>query len=60
MKSRKLELLPAFHASLPDQKGKIAADARLLMKGESVMNIHRSTGLARNTIYSIKREIEQG
>ncbi|MGG3574611.1 recombinase family protein [Bacillus gobiensis] len=33
---------------------------RLLMQGESVMNIHRSTGLARNTIYSIKREIEQG
>src|SRR5699024_1650775 len=28
---------------------------RLLATGESVMNIHRKTGLARNTIYAIKK-----
>ncbi|MGY3185957.1 helix-turn-helix domain-containing protein [Lysinibacillus sp. TE18511] len=30
---------------------------RLLKQNVSVMNIHRETGLARNTIYAIKREI---
>lgn len=29
----------------------------LLKQNESVMNIHRETGFARNTIYAIKREI---
>ncbi|PEJ58002.1 recombinase [Bacillus sp. AFS002410] len=32
---------------------------RLLATGESVMDIHRKTHLSRNTIYAIKREIEQ-
>lgn len=32
---------------------------RLLGQNESVMNIHRETGLARNTIYAIKKEIEE-
>ncbi|WP_235195432.1 helix-turn-helix domain-containing protein [Priestia flexa] len=31
---------------------------RLLGENESVMNIHRETGLARNTIYAIKKEFE--
>ncbi|MEC1305452.1 MULTISPECIES: recombinase family protein [Lysinibacillus] len=31
---------------------------QLLKQNESVMNIHRETGLARNTIYSIKRQLE--
>lgn len=32
---------------------------RLLKQNESIMNIHRETGISRNTIYSIKRKIEQ-
>ena len=31
---------------------------RLLKEKESVMNIHRETGLSRNTIYMIKKELE--
>jgi len=31
---------------------------QLLKQNESVMNIHRETGLARNTIYSIKKQLE--
>jgi len=30
---------------------------QLLKQNESVVNIHRETGLARNTIYSIKNEL---
>ncbi|MGE8077476.1 recombinase family protein [Peribacillus loiseleuriae] len=39
-------------------KDKIVYDevVRLLETGESVMNIHRKTGLSRNTIYRIKRD----
>nr|WP_315063148.1 recombinase family protein [uncultured Lysinibacillus sp.] len=31
---------------------------QLLKQNESVVNIHRETGLARNTIYSIKKQLE--
>jgi len=31
---------------------------RLLKQNESVVNIHRETGLARNTIYAIKKELK--
>jgi len=31
---------------------------QLLKQNESVVNIHRETGLARNTIYSIKRQLK--
>lgn len=31
---------------------------RLLVVGDSVMDIHRRTGVARNTIYDIKRELK--
>ncbi|MED4888282.1 helix-turn-helix domain-containing protein [Lysinibacillus fusiformis] len=31
---------------------------QLLKQNESVVNIHRETGLSRNTIYSIKRQSE--
>ncbi|WP_418300787.1 recombinase family protein [Lysinibacillus fusiformis] len=32
---------------------------QLLKQNESVVNIHRETGLCRNTIYSIKRQLEK-
>ncbi|WP_026585085.1 recombinase family protein [Bacillus sp. J33] len=32
---------------------------RLLKQNESVMNIHRETGISRNTIYGIKKELER-
>ncbi|ALA55216.1 recombinase family protein [Shouchella clausii] len=40
-------------------KDKVIYDevVRLLKCGESVMDIHRATGLARNTIYSIKKDL---
>ncbi|MGG1910832.1 recombinase family protein [Priestia megaterium] len=48
-----------YHA---DAKGKdkVIYDraVELLTEGTSVMDIHREVGLSRNTIYSIKREIE--
>lgn len=46
-----------YHAAATG-KDKIIYDEvlRLSAAGESVMNIHRQTGLSRNTIYSIKRE----
>ncbi len=31
---------------------------QLLIQNESVVNIHRETGLARNTIYSIKKQLD--
>ncbi|MFB5663139.1 hypothetical protein [Alteribacillus sp. HJP-4] len=31
----------------------------MLNQKESVMNIHRKTGLSRNTIYSIKDELKK-
>ena len=42
-------------------KDKILYDevVRLLKEKESVMNIHRKTGLSRNTVYSIKNELRE-
>ncbi|MFC7061041.1 recombinase family protein [Halobacillus seohaensis] len=42
-------------------KDKVIYDevVRLLNQKESVMNIHRRTGLSRNTIYSIKDELKE-
>jgi DNA invertase Pin-like site-specific DNA recombinase len=47
-----------YHAAATG-KDKIVYDevVRLLGVGESVMDIHRKTGLSRNTIYQIKKEL---
>lgn len=48
-----------YHARA-NGKEKIIYDevVRLLKEKESVMNIHRKTGLSRNTVYKIKAEME--
>lgn len=47
-----------YHAGATG-KDKVIYDeiVRLLEAGESVMDIHRKTGVARNTVYAVKREI---
>lgn len=47
-----------YHANATG-KDKIVYDRviELLQKGETVLNIHRETGLSRNTIYAIQQEL---
>ncbi|WP_280949483.1 helix-turn-helix domain-containing protein [Halalkalibacter urbisdiaboli] len=47
-----------YHANARG-KDKVIYDevVRLLSKKESVMDIHRKTGLSRNTIYAIKKDL---
>lgn len=49
-----------YHAAAKG-KDKIVYDEviRLLAAGETVMDIHRQTGLSRNTIYQIKKELKE-
>lgn len=43
-------------------KDKVIYDeiVRLLAAGDSVMDIHKRTGVARNTVYGIKKEVMDG
>nr|WP_281248629.1 helix-turn-helix domain-containing protein [Domibacillus antri] len=47
-----------YHAEAK-RKDKVVYDevVRLLKQNESVMNIHRKTGVSRNTIYGIKKDL---
>lgn len=47
-----------YHAGAKGKDRVIYEEVVRLLEHESVMNIHRKTGLARNTIYTIKHEHE--
>lgn len=49
-----------YHANAPDKKDRMVYDQIVtrLKEKQSVMNIHNYTGVARMTIYRIKKEIE--
>lgn len=50
-----------YHASATG-KNKVIYDeiVRMLASGDSVMDIHKRTGVARNTVYVIKKEVMDG